>query len=266
MVKFMAHLNRERCCQVALYDAIMKRWILAMFCCLAPSLHAFTAVTWNIHRGVGMDGKFDLDRTVAVIREQKADVVVLQEVDQGTARSNKRKLADEIAKALGWQVFFGKAIDFQGGEYGQAILSPHPLRHTRVIRLSEQGEARIAVVAVLEVKQEWVTIVGVHLDAGAAPRRRQEGQALLSGLAAVKGKIYAAGDWNEPPEAGVGELMREAGWVYQKKNGLPLTCPEPKPEMEIDYFWTKGVAEPAESRVIDVKGGSDHRGVIAIWP
>jgi endonuclease/exonuclease/phosphatase family metal-dependent hydrolase len=249
-----------------MYDASMKRWILAMFCCLSTSLHAFTAVTWNIRRGVGMDEKFDLERTVAVIREQKADVVVLQEVDQGTARSNKRKLADEIAKALGWQVFFGKAIDFQGGEYGQAILSPHPLRHTRVIRLSDQGEARIAVVAELEVKKEWVTVVGVHLDSGGGPRRQEEGKALLAGLADAKGKIYAAGDWNESPEAGVGELMKAAGWIYQKKNGSPFTWPEPKPEVEIDFFWTKGVAEPAESRVIDVKGGSDHRGVIAIWP
>jgi endonuclease/exonuclease/phosphatase family metal-dependent hydrolase len=248
-----------------MYGVAMKRWIFAMLLGLATGAHAFTAVTWNIHRGVGMDGKYDLDRTVAVIREQKADVVVLQEVDQGTARSGKRKLADEIAKALGWQVFFGKAIDFQGGEYGQAILSPHPLRNPRVIRLSEQGEARIAVVAEMEVNQEWVTVVGVHLDAGDGARRTREGEALLAGLAGVKGKIYAAGDWNEEPDAGVGGLMKAAGWVYQKKTGPAATCPEPKPEVEIDYFWTKGVSEPAESRVIDVKGASDHRAVIAIW-
>lgn len=243
----------------------MKKWIFAMWLCLTMGLHAFTAVTWNIRRGVGMDNQYDLDRTVEVIREQKADVVVLQEVDQGTARSGKRKLADEIAKALGWQVFFGKAIDFQGGEYGQAILSPHPLRNARVIRLSEEGEARIAVVAEMEISKEWVTVVGVHLDSGGGPRRWQEGKALLAGLREVKGKIYAAGDWNETPDAGVGGLMKEAGWIYQKKTGPAATWPEPKPEVEIDFFWTKGVAEPAESRVIDVKGASDHRGVIAIW-
>lgn len=243
----------------------MKFWAFAMWLFSSSSVQAFTALTWNIHRGVGMDQKLDITRTIAVIREQKADVVVLQEVDQGTARSDKRRLADEIAKGLGWHVYFGKAIDFQGGEYGQAILSPQPLRNPRVIRLSEQGEARIAVVAEIEVQKEWVTIVGVHLDASSGPRRLLEVKALLAGLAEVKGKIYVAGDWNETPDSGVGGIMKEAGWVYQKKIGVAATCPEPKPEIEIDYFWTKGVARPAESRVIDVKGASDHRAVVAIW-
>lgn len=64
---------------------------------------------------------------------------------------------------------------------------------------------------------------------------------------------------------GVGGLMKEAGWVYQKKTGPIATCPEPEPEIEIDDFSTKGVEEPAESRVIDVKGASDHRAVVTIW-
>jgi hypothetical protein len=59
--------------------------------------------------------------------------------------------------------------------------------------------------------------------------------------------------------------MKVAGWVYQKKTGPASTCPEPKPEIEIDDFSTKGVEESAESRVIDVKGASDHRSVVAIW-
>lgn len=156
----------------------MKLWAFTMLLSLSSGLQAFTVMTWNIHRGVGMDQKLDMARTIAVIREQKADVVVLQEVDQGTARSDKRRLADQIAKGLGWHVYFGRAIDFQGGEYGQAILSPQPLRNPRVIRLSEQGEARIAVVAEIEVQNEWVTIVGVHLDASSGPRRLLEGKAL----------------------------------------------------------------------------------------
>ena len=36
---------------------------------------AFTLMTWNIHRGVGMDGKMDLARIAAIIREQKPDAV-----------------------------------------------------------------------------------------------------------------------------------------------------------------------------------------------
>lgn len=244
----------------------MKSWLIALFCLLAMKAHAFTMFSWNIHRGVGTDGKLDIERTAALIREQKADVVVLQEVDQGTARSGKRFLAKELADRLGMRMFFGKAIDFQGGEYGQAILSDHPMRETRVVRLSEQGEARIAVLAEVQVGGEWVTVGGVHLDAVSGPRRAEEGKVLWAAMATKPGKIYLAGDWNEKPHDAVGQMAEKAGWLYQKKTGVPFTVPEDKPDTEIDFFLTKGVPPAADCRVIAVHGASDHRGVVARWP
>ena len=38
--------------------------------------------SYNIHKCVGLDGQFDPDRTIAVIKEIGADVIALQEVDQ----------------------------------------------------------------------------------------------------------------------------------------------------------------------------------------
>lgn len=243
----------------------MKFLLCFLIAALWTEAQAFTMFSWNIHRGVGMDGKLDVERTAAVIRAQKADVVVLQEVDQGTARSGKRFLAKELAERLGMRMFFGKAIDFQGGEYGQAILTSLPLRETRVVKLSTQGEARIAVLAEVKAGEEWVTVGGVHLDAASGPRRAEEGKVLLAALSALKGKIYLAGDWNEGPREAVGRMLEKAGWNYQKKTGESFTCPEGKPEVEIDYFFTKGVAQAKECRVVEVKGASDHRGVVAIW-
>jgi len=40
-------------------------------------------MTYNIHVGVGMDKKLDLPRIAAVIKDQHADLVGLQEVDRG---------------------------------------------------------------------------------------------------------------------------------------------------------------------------------------
>lgn len=244
--------------------AMKLLWLVLMVSCLANA-QAFTLFSWNIHRGVGMDGKLDLERTAAVIREQKADVVVLQEVDQGTARSGKRFLAQELADLLGMRLFFGKAIDFQGGEYGQAILSAHPLRATRVVKLSTQGEARIAVLAEVQIGEEWVTVVGVHLDAASAPRRSEEGKVLLAALSAQKGKIYLAGDWNEGPCGAVGKMLGHADWVYQKKSGVAFSFPQQQPELEIDFIFAKGSEMAKECRVVEVRGASDHRGVVATW-
>lgn len=232
---------------------------------LVSEAHAFTMFSWNIHRGVGMDGKLDLERTASVIRAQKADVIVLQEVDQGTARAGGRFLAKELADRLGMQLFFGKAIDFQGGEYGQAILSAHALRESRVVKLSHDGEARIAVLAEVKIGEDWVTVGGVHLDAASESRRVAEGKVLLTALSDQKGKMYLAGDWNESPTGAVGQLMHQAGWLYQKKTNQSYSFPQEKPTIEIDYFYTKGVEPADECRVVDVNGASDHRGVLAVW-
>ena len=54
--------------------------------CFCSTSHAEDAlslrvVTYNIHHGVGVDGKLDLNRIAEVIRAAKADLVALQEVD-----------------------------------------------------------------------------------------------------------------------------------------------------------------------------------------
>lgn len=51
-------------------------------------------LTYNIHHAEGLDGKVDYDRIARVIRDTKADLVALQEVDIQTQRTDK-----EIGKA-----------------------------------------------------------------------------------------------------------------------------------------------------------------------
>ena len=45
-------------------------------------------VTYNIHHGEGTDGKFDLERIAHAINAEKPDLVGLNEVDQGSHRTN----------------------------------------------------------------------------------------------------------------------------------------------------------------------------------
>ena len=44
-------------------------------------------MTYNIHVGVGMDKKLDLQRIADVINQEKPDLVGLQEVDRGVKRT-----------------------------------------------------------------------------------------------------------------------------------------------------------------------------------
>ncbi len=52
-------------------------------------------MTYNIHVGVGMDKKLDLQRIADVINQQRPDLVGLQEVDRGVKRTEGK---DEIAE------------------------------------------------------------------------------------------------------------------------------------------------------------------------
>lgn len=243
----------------------MKWLILLVQSVLLAAASGFTVMTWNVHRCVGADEKMDIARVADFIRKQHPQVLVLQEVDQGTQRSKGRKQAEELAKLLGWKVFFGKAIDFQGGEYGQAILSPLPLENARVIRLSEEGEARIAVVAEVLQGGERVTVVGVHLDVGGSERRQREAKVLLDAIGNGQGKVVMAGDWNEEPAREVGGLLRKAGFVMQPKKGAVETCPEDQPKVEIDHFWARGFEKMGHARVLENSKASDHRAVLCIW-
>ena len=243
----------------------MKICVLVLYVFLVSISQAFTLMTWNIHRGVGADGKTDLARIASLIRDAQPDAVVLQEVDQGTTRSQGVKQADELEKLLGWQLFFGKAIDFQGGEYGQAVLSKWPITEKKIHRLSEAGEARVAIEVTLKTEEESVKVVGVHLDAESAPRRTNELTVLLKALSAIKGKIIIAGDWNQSPQGDMVSLMKADTFLEVKKTGNVMTFPQEKPTIEIDHVWSKGLSAEGKARVIDGKAASDHLPVVAVW-
>src|SRR5690242_8494338 len=81
---------------------------------------ALRVLSYNIHHGEGTDGKLDLDRIAAVIKAQKPDLVAVQEVDRNTKRTNQVDQAAVLGKLTGLHAAFARAIDLQGGEYGQA--------------------------------------------------------------------------------------------------------------------------------------------------
>ena len=80
-------------------------------------------LTYNIHHGEGRDGELDLPRLGRVISSVQPDLVALQEVDVGTARTDMVDQVAELARLTGMYAQFGKAMDYMGGGYGVAVLS-----------------------------------------------------------------------------------------------------------------------------------------------
>ena len=88
----------------------------------------FRVMTYNIHHGEGLDGKVDLLRIAELIKRECADLVALQEVDKGVERTARRDFPDELAALTSLTYVFSNNYHFQGGEYGNAVLTRFPVK------------------------------------------------------------------------------------------------------------------------------------------
>lgn len=94
-------------------------------------------ITYNIHRAIGVDRRFRPERVARVLQHYDADVVLLQEVDEGVPRSRELNLAKELAEAAGYPHFaLGHNVSLKKGRYGNATLSRLPIVRERNIELS----------------------------------------------------------------------------------------------------------------------------------
>ena len=92
-------------------------------------------LTYNVHRCIGRDGKLMPERIADAIAELNPDVVALQELDVGCARTGHADQVSLIADALGMSRLF-HPICRRGDElYGHALLSRHPLSLIRAAAL-----------------------------------------------------------------------------------------------------------------------------------
>jgi endonuclease/exonuclease/phosphatase family metal-dependent hydrolase len=133
-------------------------------------------LTYNVHRCVGVDRKLDVGRVAAVIAELQPDIVALQELDVGRARTGGVDQAHEIARRLEMAVHFHAALQVEEERYGDAILTTFPERlvqagalpgYPRIQSLEPRGALWVRV----EVGGSPVQVINTHL--GLVPREQQ---------------------------------------------------------------------------------------------
>jgi endonuclease/exonuclease/phosphatase family metal-dependent hydrolase len=218
---------------------------------------------WNLHHGVGEDKKLDLERIAALIREQKPDLVALQEVDNKCRRSRSVDQAAELARLTGLHGAFGKAMDYDGGQYGQAILSKFPIGDTQVHQLPGDGEPRIAFEAEVMIEGKALRIITVHLDHQQDARRLKQAETLAKALENHHEPMILAGDFNDVPDSASLKTF-SAPWVAVPKKAPNFTCPAPEPKIEIDHILLRGMEAKEPANVLPEVIASDHRPVFAV--
>ena len=101
-------------------------------------------VSFNIHHGtVGRKGPVDPEQLGEVCASFEADVLCLQEVDQGTIRVKGRDLAAVAAEAAGMAYVFGTSQRLLGGRYGNAVLARGTLGQSELTRLPKVPRHRV---------------------------------------------------------------------------------------------------------------------------
>ena len=218
---------------------------------------------WNLHHGVGEDGKLDLPRIAALIKAQQPDVVALQEVDNKCRRSGSVDQAAELAKLTGMTGVFGRAMDHDGGEYGQAILSKHPIGETKIHRLPGDGEPRIGFEALVTIAGKPLRMVSVHLDHQQDARRLKQAETLAALLEKAGLPVILAGDFNDVPGSAVMKAFG-AGWTAMAKKEPVFTCPSDKPAVEIDHVLLRGFEARGLLEVLPEAVASDHRPIVGV--
>jgi len=184
---------------------------------LYPGAMRARVATFNIHHGLGADGRLDLDRTVAAIRRLDPQLIALQELDRGLDRSGGVDQPSAIEEATGLRVHFRPTVARpRGRAYGIALASSEPLDVDFLsLPRRRDEEPRGAIVT----RWHGVLVVATHLSTVRAVRRGQV-RALASRIETEAGPALLVGDLNDGGP-GLGPLRR-AGLDFSTGRGPSL--------------------------------------------
>ena len=210
-----------------------------------------------------MDGRVDWKRTAEVIRSLSPDLVALQEVDKNCSRSGSIDLTQELAEVLKMEGRFGKFMNFQGGQYGMAVLSRFPVTFHQVHVLPRGAEPRCALEARVNPGQHWgeIRLFGIHHDWTRENLRVTQCESLLKKIGHERGSVILAGDFNAGRKAQSVRLLVDSGFEILT-NDPTNTFPSNNPKVEIDFIMSKGLSFTRFThKVVAEKIASDHRPV-----
>ena len=246
---------------------------------IPPKGQSLRVMTYNIYgaRATSPANAADLDAIAEVIRRQNPDFVTLNEVDVFTNRTGKDvHQACDLAEKLGMEWHFSKAIDRDGGEYGDAVLSKYPILEKRSYRLpcaaEQPGEDRSLCVIRVQIDGKDRYVASPPLDhlSGDASRLVQATEIRRIRDTELEGDLILCGDLNAIPSSNViatmTSFLTNTGPIDQ------YTFPSDDPSRKIDYIMYAPIEHfgvqncQVVSRGDQQVGGvdaSDHRPVIA---
>ncbi len=237
----------------------------------------FRVLSYNIHRAIGVDRRFRPERIVKIIANYDADIVLLQEVDEGAPRSRELDLAKELALELGFPYrAVGHNVTLRKGRYGNATLSRFPILSERNIDLTidlwKRRGCQHTAIALDGRHDRRLDVFNLHLGLSAGQRARQiELLARSSEMTALSpaAACLVGGDFNDWRSQLVPFLTQGMNFrsATDSATGRPLlTYPSFFPRGPLDRIYFRGPlvldsANRCRQRLSRV--ASDHLPIVA---
>ncbi|MET0767104.1 MAG: endonuclease/exonuclease/phosphatase family protein [Aeromicrobium sp.] len=223
-------------------------------------------VAYNLRMGYGIDGRFDQHAVAELLDRQRADVILLSEIDRGWLLNGGQDQLRILARLLDMEAAFGPAAD---QVWGDAILSRQPLEDVSSQALDRDGAVTgaQALTATFTWRARPVTVISTHLQPGSGGTDDTVSQAteladLMTSAGGAGGLVVAGGDLNTTPGSTAWQALLDTGFTDALASGRPLlTASADAPDEEIDHLFASPGVTAEDPRTLDTQL-SDHLPVV----
>lgn len=239
---------------------------------------------WNLHHGVGTDGKYDIDRIATWMATMTPDIIMLNEVEKFTSWGNedqpaRYKALMQAKTGRTWYVLFAQEFGaWTSNGKGHVILSTYPLESTGLFDMSWD---RVGAQARITVNGRTVSLLITHLDPESQTRRLTQAQQMIGWAGSFAENRILTGDMNAwPDQSSIAEYDKtyNDSWAVAESAGKAVSFSGLTPsgatkKGRIDYiFYSKMTANLVVlgSQVYDTRNAngvmaSDHRPVLTTF-
>lgn len=256
----------------------MKHLFLVLFAILVSigsgNAQEIKILTYNIYHGENptKPGTPTFQQISDLFVLLQPEVIALQEVDSLTGRHlalypDSVDMIKKLVQETGYRGYFGKAMNYDGGGYGEGLLVKKGSKyHTLPLPSPAGGEPRAMAWVKAELKTlEEVYFGGTHLCHEFVENRQAQLDSIISYAETLDKPVIWAGDLNFEADSeeyrSIPSHWKEAG---AEAGNLQNTYGKPEEGARIDYIWYDSRKfELVEYKVIDVPY-SDHYPVWAV--
>jgi endonuclease/exonuclease/phosphatase family metal-dependent hydrolase len=219
-------------------------------------MHPLRVVTYNIHKGRGLDRRVRIDRIAEVLRETGGDIIALQEVLCIEGKDPEDHQARFIAGELEFHYRIGENRRLRGGAYGNVTLSRFPLIYSRNYDVTQTGrEERGCLRTDLQIDPDRVLhVYNLHLGTSYRERRGQARRLFEPGILKPGGRPgprIVLGDFNEWLSGLASALMKAhfTSVPVRPLLGRCRTYPGIFPLVHLDHIYFDGPLQVVKVKV-----------------